>query len=296
MVDRIICSLILNYNDAERSVRAAKRLAKNESFKEVLVVDNCSTDGSLSLLRKELEDPKISIVKSKKNGGYGYGNNYGLRYLMHKYGEDKNLLVLIANPDTSIQKSAIYSMIRCFDLHEGCLACAPRQLTVNGRFFNDTAWPISSPIRYAATSTLIGKLFLRSKHYKFDFNDHSEYIPVDCLSGALLMVDVKKLFSIGGYHEEMFLFCEETSIGVRAKDVYKSYLISKETYVHEHSTSINAEFSSFMSQFRILRASRLYVLRHDYNVRGLELVVCSLLDFFSRIEAPFKGIILNIFR
>lgn len=294
MDKEIYCALILNYNDARRTVKAAKKLLENEFFEEIVIIDNCSTDDSIIFLNSELKDSRISIIKSDKNGGYGYGNNYGLRYIMKKYGSQLKPLVLIANPDTAIDRSAICSMIRCFDINEDCLACAPRQLTVDGAYFKNTAWPISSPIRYAASNTIIGKFFLRSDQYCFDLDVDSDYFPVDCLSGALLMVDVKKMLSIGGYHEEMFLFCEETSIGIRAKGKYKSFLCLKETYIHEHSASIKMEYSSFVQQFQLLRASRLYVLKQDYKIKGFNQIVCSLLDLLSIAEVPFRGVLMRL--
>lgn len=292
---RKCCAVILNYNDAFRTVHAAESLTQYKCIDDVVVVDNCSTDESLSILADRLTSEKIVLLKTDHNGGYGYGNNYGIKYILKKYSNEPNqILVLIANPDTSIGEDAVRELINCFEENLDCLACSPVQLNPEGHPFPNMAWPISSPVRYIASLTIFGKTLLPSNQYPFFLDSDKRYVEVDCLSGALLMIDANAFMKIGAYHEEMFLFGEETSIGVRSKGKYKSYLSLRGAYMHEHSTSINSEFSNYISQFNILRQSKMYVVKNDYQASGLTLFVCYLLDLLSRIEAPFRAALLRL--
>ena len=42
-------------------------------------MDNKSTDFSFEKLKK-FQTEKIRVISSEKNGGYGYGNNIGIKY------------------------------------------------------------------------------------------------------------------------------------------------------------------------------------------------------------------------
>lgn len=51
--------------------------------RHILVVDNFSTDNSVQLL-SDIISEKVEVIVSNKNGGYGAGNNYGIKYLIDK--------------------------------------------------------------------------------------------------------------------------------------------------------------------------------------------------------------------
>ena len=89
----MIGCVVLNYNDAKTTVEFVQRVKNMDSIDLIVVIDNCSTDDSYIQL-KILESNKVHVIKSEKNGGYGYGNNVGIDYL-----KDKVDYIMIANPD-----------------------------------------------------------------------------------------------------------------------------------------------------------------------------------------------------
>ena len=79
------------------------------------------------------------------------------------------------------------------------------------------------------------------------------------------------------YDENIFLYCEETSLGLKMKQAnYKTYLLTDETFVHHHSVSINKSIKSKVQQAKIMWDSRLYVLNKYY-----------IKTFFGRLLAGF---------
>ena len=70
-----VAIIILNYNDKKNSVRLAKELNNYDVIDRIIVVDNCSPNNDFEYL-KEIKNEKIDVIKSDKNGGYSYGNNY----------------------------------------------------------------------------------------------------------------------------------------------------------------------------------------------------------------------------
>ena len=90
--------VILNYNDSETSIKLISSLEKYDIVNRIVIVDNCSTDDSFTILSQNTSS-KVEVVKSARNGGYGYGNNYGIRYLNETVHPSH---ILIANPDVEI--------------------------------------------------------------------------------------------------------------------------------------------------------------------------------------------------
>lgn len=63
--------VILNYNAGVLSAKLAVKVASMKAIDQVVIVNNHSTDNSLNDLR-QVENEKIMVVVSEKNGGYPY--------------------------------------------------------------------------------------------------------------------------------------------------------------------------------------------------------------------------------
>ena len=70
--------IIVNYNTyALTSACIQSIIDHTEGISyEIIVVDNASTDGSKEKLES---DRRIRYIYSEKNGGFGYGNNIGMK-------------------------------------------------------------------------------------------------------------------------------------------------------------------------------------------------------------------------
>jgi len=72
---------------------------------EVIVVDNGSTDDSIIYIEKNF--PKVRIIKSEKNLGFGVGNNLGMK-------RAKGDLFLLVNNDTILNIDTVTSLVDLF--------------------------------------------------------------------------------------------------------------------------------------------------------------------------------------
>ena len=78
--------VIVNYRTAELTLRSLEALlAALDDLPDarVLIVDNDSRDGSYEVLCQAVRQrglaPRVEVVASPKNGGFGYGCNIGIR-------------------------------------------------------------------------------------------------------------------------------------------------------------------------------------------------------------------------
>lgn len=89
---------------------------------EIFVVDNVSKDNTVTIVSKKF--PGVTLLKQKKNWGFGQGNNIALRRAKGRY-------FLLLNPDTKVNPHAIRTMMRFLDEHPKAGAVGPEQ--VNGQ-------------------------------------------------------------------------------------------------------------------------------------------------------------------
>ena len=72
---------------------------------EIIVVDNNSVDGSLSLINEKFKD--VILISNEKNTGFSVANNQGI-----KIARGKNILLL--NPDTVVQEDTFVKCLEFF--------------------------------------------------------------------------------------------------------------------------------------------------------------------------------------
>jgi len=78
--------LVTNYN-YDKWLRRCIRSCINQNFDsyEIIIVDDCSTDNSKSILVDYSDNPKIKIIYNKTNLGVGGSCNVGVRSALGKY-------------------------------------------------------------------------------------------------------------------------------------------------------------------------------------------------------------------
>ena len=123
--------LVLNYNDSETTSNFVKSVMGYPCIHKILVVDNHSSDNSLKKL-KVLENDKVFVVDSGKNGGYGFGNNWGIQYLHEKFHSEH---ILICNPDVSFTEDTVCILSSFLKNNDDYAAVAPL-MKIHGRDFS----------------------------------------------------------------------------------------------------------------------------------------------------------------
>lgn len=75
---------------------------------EVIIIDNNSTDNSLSIIREFLRDKRIKLIPLKSNIHYAPANNLGIRY-------SKGDLIVFLNNDTRVDLNWLSELEKVFD-------------------------------------------------------------------------------------------------------------------------------------------------------------------------------------
>lgn len=255
--------VILNYNDSNRVKTLLHDIAGYNSLTYIIVVDNCSSDNSYEELKK-CESDKIKVLLSDKNGGYGYGNNLGVKY---SYDILSANYVLISNPDVKFSESVVVALIDAFKRHIECGLIAP---TWYDRGY-PVAWKFPTITQdILRASILLNHLYHSGMLYPMDYFKNKNEVYVDSVSGSLLMVDANIMINYGMYDEDFFLYEEEKILGYKLKSAgYASLMLLNHTYLHEHSASINKTIGSLVKSKRLLLRSKLLYLSKYKHIGNL---------------------------
>ena len=216
-----ILTIILNYRTPDLTAQAAAAAAREmqDLGGEVLIVDNASGDGSYEAIRAHVAEQGwdvndlVRVVQSPENGGFGAGNNFGMRlglasgaqpdfvYLLNSDAfpdpgaVGKLIEVMQDNPDAGIAGSYIKGM-------DGDPHCTVFRFP-----------SITGELEGAARTGLITRMFPNSV-VPMDIPERT--VRVDWTAGASMLLRRAMLDEIGLFDETFFLYYEETELCHRA--------------------------------------------------------------------------------
>ncbi len=278
--DMNISCIILNYNDPETTIGLVNSIVNYEILDSIVIVDNCSTDDSVSRLQA-LAGGKVHVITTEKNGGYGYGNNQGIRYA---HGTLHASHVLIANPDVKVTEECIQAMKDSF-LKISRLGIAAAVTKDGAGKVALSSWRINGLLGDLLDTGLITRRIFASwlndrPELKAD-SEKERYVYVDAVLGSLFMADMNALMECGLYDEEVFLYYEEKILGFQLKKKgYGTILLLNQSYIHLHSVSINKNVKSILKKQAILHKSKLHYYKNYLGInRFQECLVRAFLAF-----------------
>lgn len=274
-----LCIIILNYNTWKLTIEMVQSLEQIVLPKEheIVVVDNCSTNGSREeLVKWNIKNHKYTLLCAKKNVGYASGNNIGLRYAKQngfKYAWVINNDILF--PDKKISSV----MLNCFEQSHDIAAVSPRVFMPTGKevsrqLFRPTFWDESfGCIAFRIKASGLKKKLEQEKKWCYTYRPQ----------GCCMMMDVDKIAAISYMDEETFLYCEEPILAERLLSKgYRCACALQTKVTHNHSSTVNDNVS-LNECLLISKESVQYLRRHYYHYTKYQLLICEWFDKLLRI-------------
>ena len=282
--------IVLNYNDYDNTQKFVKSIQNYNILNKIVIVDNYSSKKDELSLLKKLECSKVDVISSEKNGGYAYGNNYGLYYLDNKYGKDFFDYVISSNPDAYVSEETIEKSINFLQLNKNSVIAAPRMFFKNGPA-RRSSWKKRSISIDIANSTRLTQflfyfIFKKGEYLKKDFEN--DILKVDAIAGSFFIADINKFRKIGYFDENTFLFYEEDILGEKAKrQNYDIYSLNKLKFIHYDSQTIGKLVSAFKKQ-DILFDSRIYFHKKYNKANFFQITILNILRYVRKFELLFE--------
>jgi GT2 family glycosyltransferase len=209
---------------------------------EVIVFDNDSRDGTVSLLRPRW--PEVVWIPSDRNLGFGTGCNRGAAAASHD-------LLLFLNPDTLVREDTFQVMGDFFAAHPDAGAVGCKVVNRDGSLQAASKRSFPSP-RVAAYRLLgLGNLFPQSRvfgRYNLTYLDENETHEVDAVSGSFLCVRAEAFRAAGGFDEDFFMYGEDLDLCFRIKAMgLRNYYHPATHVIHFKGESAKSRpFSTFL--------------------------------------------------
>ena len=161
--DTNICAVILNYNDAQTTMKLTESWKNSKVIRNIIIVDNCSTDDSwekLGEFKEEFasdhpDDPdkvQLHLFRTTENGGYGSGNQAGIDYAVQYLEPD---YIIIANPDVQVSDACILRVADALEKQEDGAVASAMVVDVKGQSCDQEAVPclFENAVRKAASGS-----------------------------------------------------------------------------------------------------------------------------------------------
>ncbi len=210
----LVSTLVLNYRTPLQAVRCVQALRAQSiaDRMEILVIDNHSNDDSIAILRARLKNiPNLRILESRKNEGYGQGNELGMRQARGRY-------ILIVNPDNELMPDALEKMTKEMDEHPDIGILAPKLIHEDGSV-RSSARALPTFFDAIIKRTMFSRVFpARMDRYLERQMNPNQDRDVDWVVGACILIRRTALETIGGFDPRFFLFFEDMDLCRRCKN------------------------------------------------------------------------------
>ncbi|HEU6447352.1 MAG TPA: glycosyltransferase family 2 protein [Verrucomicrobiae bacterium] len=205
--------IILTRNTCEMTRAAIQSVldSRDDLRKEILVVDNGSTDDTPRKLPRDF--PQIKFLRSERNLGFAAGCNLAAKNATGEF-------LLLLNSDSLPAPDAMAKTIEFMRANPNCAVAGAQLLNLNGSRQNSIA---NFPT--LATELLSKSLLRRIWKNKFPGKEQKFSTPVDVESvvGAFMLARKKVWDEFGGLDERYFFFLEETDFCLQARQ--KNYRV-----------------------------------------------------------------------
>ncbi|GIV64253.1 MAG: rhamnosyltransferase [Candidatus Dojkabacteria bacterium] len=278
--------VIVNYNLGEDTVSCINSLIKAGAKEEqIIVVDNQSTDNSVSYIRERFGH--INIIVMPDNRGYPHALNTGVNESLNKNFD----WILLLNNDIVVDKDFLMALEKAVLENREISLFSPAIYYYDEP---DTIWYLSEKV---IVGTLIGVRYLRNRKISKKL---PLIIPTDFLNGCAMLVHRKVFENIGLFNDDEFIYGDDPDFSWRAKrNGFKAASVPDAKMWHKVSktmkkTKPNTRYLKIRNTIRFYKKhAKGFVYPIMILFTFARILVLSLLDLLQKrsdlVKAMWKG-------
>ena len=258
--------VIVSYKVKQELKKCLSGLNYQDSFLEVIVVDNNSGDGTLEMLNADF--PGLRLICNRFNFGFAKAANQGITVTSGKY-------ILLLNPDTEVKLTALKEIVNFMDNNQGVgvLGCqivnSAGQRQYSARSFPDFRTAVSghdSLLNRFLPQNPWSKKYL-SKELSLDKPEE-----VDWVSGSCMLVRREVFRKIGCLDTRFFMFVEDVDFCRRAKSAgWKVIYYPLVKIVHNTGQSVRQKKIKMLAEHH--KSMYYYYLKYYGSTKFTKLLV-----------------------
>jgi hypothetical protein len=249
-------------------------LESQERQYPVIIVDNCSTDGTPD--RIEQQYSQVTVLRQKVNRGFAWANNLAADHAQTEY-------LLFLNPDTLLTKGSFEELIEYLQGNQRAAVVGCKLHNADGTLqlscHRDPSFWKNIHDRFR-----LGNLFPRTKlggYYNYSYWDHNEAKAVDYVCGAAFLVRRMDFLRIGGFDARFFMYFEDADLCKRLKTAGSDimyYPFVEVKHFGGGSTGLKNEYVRFWE----VESQFLYLMKHAHRYVATIYLVIMVFEFWVR--------------
>jgi len=260
-----VLTVVLNFRTAELSLRSVEAALREMQGIDgaVTLVDNNSGDGSFEQISEAVAArgwSRVRVLQSGHNGGYGAGNNFGVRHGLPDGSAPDFIYIL--NSDAFPQPGAIRLLLDYLVAHPQAGFAGSRIHGEDGSY-HQTAFRFPTVFSEFESGAHTGPISRLLKRYIVALPEPTGAQQVDWIAGASLMVRREVFEQTGGFDERFFLYFEETDLCLRARRAgWTATYVPESQVMHIGSVSTGMKTWKRMPSFWFDSRLRYFVKNH----------------------------------
>jgi len=263
--ETILSVIIVNWNtqeDLKQCLESHFKSCENlQGRVETIVIDNASSDGSVSKIQEFInKDFSIDFIKNKENLGFPKACNQGLKKSTGKY-------LLLLNPDSILFSETYQKTLDYIKKNKDIGLLGIHTKNPDGSL-QPSVWPEPNIFKlfieafylhYFLPKKIRGRLLLSG------YFDYQESLAVGMILGSFLLISRDCFEKIGFLNEKIFMFGEDLDYCIRAnKTGFKVFYYHETSFIHKG----NQATQKLLPDWRIQRTvSTLYFVLSQYHGR-----------------------------
>ena len=220
--------------------------------KEIIVVDNGSSDGSVEALRRLKKERKIDLVENKGNFGYAKANNQGIRKAKGKY-------LLLLNNDTLVHKGALGELV-------DFAGKTPSVGVVGSKLLNIDGTLQASCYNFPTITNAIKEYWLGEKGLFGKYAPKGKKpVEVDAVVGAVFLITPQARRKVGILDERYFAYFEDIDYCRQTwRAGLKVYYLPSSVITHYHGATFKKLADEKDRWKKLIPSSKIYhgVVKH----------------------------------
>lgn len=196
----VLSVVLLNFNGRHHLEAFLPSVVQYSEPHEVIVVDNGSTDDSVSFVRTNY--PSITLIRFQENHGFCGGYNKALQEITSEY-------VVLLNTDVEVTENWIEPVLHRLTQDKSIKAAQPKILDHKSKDIFEYAGASGGFIDKLGYPFCRGRIF---ETLEKDTDQYNESTDIFWASGSCLFIHRETYISLGGLDEDFFAHMEEIDL------------------------------------------------------------------------------------
>ena len=192
--------VILNWNGKNWLEKFLPTVLQYSPEASVYVIDNASTDDSVSYLNSSF--PEVKIIQNEKNFGFAGGYNEGLKKISEP-------IYCLLNSDVEVTENWIPPILTLFEKDRNIAAIQPKILDYNRKDYFEFAGAGGGLMDNLGFPYCRGRIFENIEKDEGQYNDENE---IFWASGCCLFIRAQDFWIENGFDERFFAHQEEIDL------------------------------------------------------------------------------------